>query len=246
MPLLFVENQRKNKHVEILCIACLDEGSNPSNSTQKPVNYIFTGFFYYLYLSSTSQTMTKFFTAFFLGIFALYFSQTTRVYYTLKYQPNKTDTLKRTQLQVLLFNKDTSTFQSHEVLRRDSVFSVFHSNKEKYSSLNDNDEIYTKSFEYNYIIITQPKSQNIIFKDVISDMQPASYTESVQLKWKLHPEKKIIHSISCQKATTTYGGREWIAWFSTEYNFPYGPYKFYGLPGLIIKIQDSQNHMTGN
>ncbi len=31
--LLYNENQKQNKHVENLRIACLDEGSNPSNST---------------------------------------------------------------------------------------------------------------------------------------------------------------------------------------------------------------------
>ena len=44
--LLYDENQKQNKHVESLRIACLDEGSNPSNSTKNPVNYWFSGFLF--------------------------------------------------------------------------------------------------------------------------------------------------------------------------------------------------------
>ena len=42
-----------------------------------------------------------------------------------------------------------------------------------------------------------------------------------------------------QKATTSYGGRDWIAWFTAEIPFQDGPYKFYGLPGLIVKMEDT-------
>ena len=32
----------QNKHVEVLCVACLDEGSNPSNSTNATDNQLAT------------------------------------------------------------------------------------------------------------------------------------------------------------------------------------------------------------
>ena len=40
--LFTIENQTQNKHVESLRIACLDEGSNPSNSTISIENQSFT------------------------------------------------------------------------------------------------------------------------------------------------------------------------------------------------------------
>lgn len=42
------------------------------------------------------------------------------------------------------------------------------------------------------------------------------------------------------KAEVTFKGRSWIAWYSPEIPLPYGPYKFSGLPGLIVKITDDK------
>jgi GLPGLI family protein len=45
-----------------------------------------------------------------------------------------------------------------------------------------------------------------------------------------------------QKATLRYGGRDWIAWFCPEIPLSDGPYKFCGLPGLILKVYDNRMH----
>lgn len=43
----------------------------------------------------------------------------------------------------------------------------------------------------------------------------------------------------CNKATTTYSGRKYTAWYTTDVPVHYGPYKFSGLPGMIVKIEES-------
>jgi len=73
-----------------------------------------------------------------------------------------------------------------------------------------------------------------IYKFVIVDKRP--------LKWKILPEKKMIGEYQCQKATLDFGGREWTAWFTEEIPFSDGPYKFKGLPGLIVQIRDSKEY----
>lgn len=65
-----------------------------------------------------------------------------------------------------------------------------------------------------------------------------SYNSPVIDNWKLINETKVIDSIVCNKAEVNYKGRDWIAWYAPEIPFFYGPYKFNGLPGLIIKITD--------
>lgn len=56
--------------------------------------------------------------------------------------------------------------------------------------------------------------------------------------WKILPEKQQVGTFTAQKATTELYGRKWTAWFASELPFQDGPYKFYGLPGLIVKLED--------
>jgi len=60
-----------------------------------------------------------------------------------------------------------------------------------------------------------------------------------KIEWKVLQDKQKIGEYNTQKAVTNFGGRTWIAWFTTEIPLQDGPYKFQGLPGLIIKIEDS-------
>lgn len=64
------------------------------------------------------------------------------------------------------------------------------------------------------------------------------------LDWKIENEKKDFLDYSCQKATAKYRGREWIVWFTTAIPFQEGPWYFKGLPGLILKADDSQGYFT--
>lgn len=56
--------------------------------------------------------------------------------------------------------------------------------------------------------------------------------------WKILAEKQKIGEFDSQKAETNLYGRKWTAWFTTEIPIQDGPYKFHGLPGLIVKIED--------
>jgi len=62
------------------------------------------------------------------------------------------------------------------------------------------------------------------------------------LLWEIKADTTSFQGYPVQKAVTDYGGRAWVAWFTTEIPFRDGPYKFHGLPGLIVKIHDTQNH----
>jgi len=68
------------------------------------------------------------------------------------------------------------------------------------------------------------------------------YTPSIQ--WKIENDTTTILTYSCQKATTTFRGRKYTAWFAHEIPSNNGPWKFGGLPGLILKIyEESHSYM---
>ena len=59
------------------------------------------------------------------------------------------------------------------------------------------------------------------------------------INWKLSDDYKTVDQYKLQKATTEFGGREWIVWFCNEIPLTEGPYKFNGLPGLIFEAEDT-------
>ena len=61
--------------------------------------------------------------------------------------------------------------------------------------------------------------------------------------WKITPEQRIINGFNSFKATGNYRGRNYILWFTPEIPINNGPWKFSGLPGLIIKVQDEDNEV---
>jgi len=71
-----------------------------------------------------------------------------------------------------------------------------------------------------------------------------TYKEAINFNWKIESERSKIGEYQAQKATTEFGGRKWTAWFSEDLPFQDGPYKFYGLPGLIVKIEDANQNYS--
>lgn len=75
------------------------------------------------------------------------------------------------------------------------------------------------------------------------------YVEDIpDLKWKISSKTKTVMGYNCQSATVSFRGREYEAWFTPDIPLAYGPWKFHGLPGLILEVTDSKNeyHFTAN
>ena len=54
--------------------------------------------------------------------------------------------------------------------------------------------------------------------------------------WQFTTDTLTVLGYLCQKATTTFRGRIYEAWFTPEIPISEGPWKLYGLPGLILKV----------
>ena len=71
------------------------------------------------------------------------------------------------------------------------------------------------------------------------------YTEPWPLmQWTLESEKQTICGYQCQRATCHWRGRDYEAWFTSAIPLKSGPWKFGGLPGLIMKIYDTKHLYT--
>lgn len=95
-----------------------------------------------------------------------------------------------------------------------------------------------------YEIVRDKKAKTFEVTDRSNDIVFRYFEDTPKLNWVIQSEKKLIRQYSCQKATTVFRGRKYEAWFTFEIPIREGPYKFGGLPGLILEMQDSQSHFV--
>lgn len=166
------------------------------------------------------------------------FAQTNRFVYQVTMKPdasNKADV--KTENAYLDISAEKSMFYSENRIKRDSVMKAnFQSsgargfNRDQMESLRSN---------INYSIEKDKKNQKILYKDRLG-RDIYSYEEDRPLDWKILSETTKIGEYKVQKAETDFGGRKWTAWFTTDLPYQDGPYKFTGLPGLVVKVEDSE------
>jgi GLPGLI family protein len=70
------------------------------------------------------------------------------------------------------------------------------------------------------------------------------YEPTPKFDWALQEETKKIGSFVCNKATTTFRGRNYTAWYSLDIKGSFGPWKFQGLPGMILEVYDEKREVV--
>ncbi len=58
------------------------------------------------------------------------------------------------------------------------------------------------------------------------------------MKWEPIPDHQYILGYICNAAKTTFRGRTYVAYYAPELPYNDGPWKFGGLPGLILEVKD--------
>lgn len=96
--------------------------------------------------------------------------------------------------------------------------------------------------DFQYVILKNRSENKLFFtRNIAGDK--FYYTQKMdQFKWEILPEKKKIKDFEVQKAKTSFAGRDYVAWFTSEIPISEGPYKFNRLPGLIVKIADEDEY----
>lgn len=62
--------------------------------------------------------------------------------------------------------------------------------------------------------------------------------------WKLCKGEKTICGYPCKKATATFRGRTWTAWYAPSLPYSDGPWKLGGLPGVILEAAEAEGKIT--
>jgi GLPGLI family protein len=165
----------------------------------------------------------------------------TVVIYKLKYQQDSTDATNiRSSTLVLFIGNTVSKFVNKANYINDTAVRKFTSNKQALDYLTDPTAPRGGGQLYQ-IYKNYPKGKMTFTDHIPSDTY--KFEEELDLfNWILLDDTSTVCGYKAQKAICNFGGRNWIAWFSPGLPFNDGPYKFNGLPGLIVKIYDTRNH----
>ncbi|WP_278352601.1 GLPGLI family protein [Chryseobacterium gleum] len=80
--------------------------------------------------------------------------------------------------------------------------------------------------------------RNFFFTSSVDTKEFFIYDKVPQPKWNIEEkETKTIAGYKCQKATADFRGSKIIAYFTKSLPYSAGPFKFYGLPGLILDVR---------
>ncbi|SBV93615.1 GLPGLI family protein [uncultured Dysgonomonas sp.] len=185
---------------------------------------------------------------------------TIRCYYKFT-QPVTADkeTHQQTDTMTLDIGQKASRYYDAARMKRDSLFGDFMSNKinpstiQSMSVLKDGDMSVldnkggttfdsTTKGETSQLFKKRPTGEIITIDRSESTPQKYKCTETIPAQqWSISADTLTVLGYICQKATTEFRGRSYEVWFSPDIPVNDGPWKLYGLPGLIMKVSDSEN-----
>ncbi|AZA82332.1 hypothetical protein C1637_09010 [Chryseobacterium lactis] len=161
----------------------------------------------------------------------LFFPQNNRFIYEMKYKKDSTSKQITRENYYLDVTKEDIAYYNRLNYINDSIFSVtgqyIPGRLTSFLVKKNNSDVY-QNYEY------------------IGDVNFYKIPEEARQQWNITDSIKVSNNFRLQKATAQFGGRNWIAWFTKDIPMPYGPYKFSGLPGLIMELYDTKKNYYFN
>ena len=180
-----------------------------------------------------------------------------RCYYVLSKKNTKAEKPYRTDTMLLDIGNKFSRFYDPARLSRDSAIHQLFSNTNQqniksinvYKGTDGKDlskmpgTVMSNTLDgESYQIVKDKKSSVITVFDYVgaTGATKLQYEDKTgKLNWELVDGTDTIARYACQKATLKFRGRNYTAWFTTDIPVGDGPWKFSGLPGLILKVEDA-------
>lgn len=154
----------------------------------------------------------------------------------------KNSNQKKHYFMLLQIGDKISKFTDYFGLKVDSMQFLYAKQKMSFTEVvNRTMPIYQGTSRIN-IYKRHPASDKMTVTDRIPFAGNFKYTEGIiKFNWKLQEVTNTICGYKCKKATTTFRGRNYTVWYTPSIPNSEGPWKFNGLPGLILKVADDKN-----
>lgn len=159
---------------------------------------------------------------------------------------NKDFTIKIQYAETVSYN--TSIINNYEsTLYTDGEYAIYKKNykntETKSNVLEGEGEIIMKSVENKFLqeIYTNSKGQELVENFYESKFLKKTFSvfeELPKMQWQFLKETMKIKNFICKQAKTTFRGRTYFAWYYEKIATKSGPWKFNGLPGLIMSVED--------
>ncbi len=95
-----------------------------------------------------------------------------------------------------------------------------------------------------FVVYKNYPEGKLTFEDYVC-YQSYRYEEEMPVQaWQLKKDTMTVCGYLCKKAITTFRGRNYVAWYAEAIPIGDGPWKFSGLPGLILKVNDDRNQFS--
>lgn len=164
--------------------------------------------------------------------------------YDLTWQIDSTNSESiQNETMVLFIGDKISRFSSEGQFIADSIKEAYKDRERTQQSFNEMRSKMPMSALNFYVFKRQNSAQVSFTEKIVKDNY--RYIQDIDdLNWEILPETKEVAGFVAQKAKASFSGRDYTAWFTTEIPISEGPYKFRGLPGLILEISDNNDYYT--
>ena len=154
-------------------------------------------------------------------------------------------------LNIIQIGDNFTKSYCYQTFFQDSLWSInkkIHINPTEFrDAISSNNTTYLKEHTYgvfSFYIYKDYRKEKMTVSDQISYHRFTYDDELKPQDWIIMEDTTTILGYSCQKAKCSYRGRDWKAWFAPDIPINEGPWKFYGLPGLIMKLEDTESHYS--
>ena len=146
----------------------------------------------------------------------------------------------KTNAMVLQIGKRISKFSDYTMLRIDSMINEYA--EQKMSQMEAMVRLLPlgKGIIQLNIFKNYPQGK-VTTTDLIPFKGTFKYVENKEKQlWRMEGGSLSVCGYDCKKATATFRGRNYTAWYTEQIPISDGPWKFWGLPGLILQITDDK------
>lgn len=133
----------------------------------------------------------------------------------------------------LYLDNESSIYEEKVILDKNKVKAEY---SEKGTTLKINNRtVETPNFYYR-------NNNDLFFRIVEYNEELLIKDESYKIDWDTsYEDTKDILGFLCNKATSNFRGNKYEVWYTTDIPSSFGPWKLFGLPGLILKVNTESN-----